>query len=184
MKVILIRHGMTEGNINKKFIGCATDEGLSQKGKELLKKITYPSVDKVFTSPMKRCRETAKIIFPEYNAEIVEDLREIDFGIFEGKNHNELNGNAEYKKWLDSGGLAEIPNGESFEKFCERCCNAFLKTIKNAESKNIAFVVHGGTIMAVLYKLGGYNYFDHIADNGKGYICNFENNRIKVEEKI
>lgn len=184
MKVVLIRHGMTEGNIQKKYIGCATDESLANTGKELLEEINYPSLDKVFVSPMKRCRETAEIIFPKNKAEIVEDLREIDFGIFEGKNHNELNGNIEYQKWLDSNGLAKIPEGESFAEFSERCCSAFVNIIKNTKSENIAFVVHGGTIMAILSQLGGYNYFDYIAENGKGYICSFENNRIKVEEKI
>ncbi len=184
MKIVLIRHGMTEGNINKKFAGCKTDESLSKTGIEMLYGISYPKIDRVYASPMKRCRETAAIIYPDYNAEIVEDLREIDFGIFENKSHNELNENAEYQKWIESNGLSEIPNGESFGIFCERCCKAFLNTIKNTKENNIAFVVHGGTIMAILSQLGGYNYFDYIADNGKGYICSFENNKIKVEEKL
>lgn len=184
MKIVLIRHGMTQGNINKRYIGCATDEGLAQKGREMLKDISYPPIEKVFSSPMKRCIETARIIYPEHRAEAVSDLREMDFGIFEGKSHTELNGNADYQSWIDSNGLSKIPNGESFDEFCTRCCNAFISAVNKAKSQSIAFVVHGGTIMAVLHTLGGYNYFNYIADNGRGYICSLENNKIKVEEKI
>lgn len=184
MKIVLIRHGMTEGNIQKKFIGSGTDQGLAKEGKDILKTYEYPEVDIVFASPMARCIETAEIIYSDYKINIIDDLREIDFGDFEGKSHNELDGNQEYQNWLDSGGLAEIPNGESFEEFGKRCCNAFVKALHSTDAENIAFVVHGGTIMSILYGLGGYNYFDHIADNGKGYICSFENNKIKVEEKL
>lgn len=185
MKIILIRHGITEGNLLKRFNGSKTDEPLSQKGIEALKAIEYPKADYLFVSPMKRCIETARIIFPNISGNIVEDLREIDFGIFEGKSHNDLKDNIHYKSWIDSEGLGNIPEGESFNDFCKRCKAAFLKAIENIdEYKNAAFVVHGGTIMALLSSLGGYNYFNVIAENGKGYVCNFENSVLTIDYKI
>ena len=67
MKVILIRHGATMGNQEKRYIGI-TDEALCDTGIEkLLKNVhkdIYPAADKIYVSPMKRCIQTAQIIYP------------------------------------------------------------------------------------------------------------------------
>ena len=51
---------------------------------------------------MKRCIQTAQIIYPGREAVVVDDLKECDFGRFEGKNYIELSGDAYYQKWIDS----------------------------------------------------------------------------------
>ncbi|MBP3761767.1 MAG: histidine phosphatase family protein, partial [Ruminococcus sp.] len=89
MKINFIRHGMTAGNEMKKYIGT-TDEELSEKGISIIKSIQYPDCDTLIVSPMKRCIQTAKIIYPDKNYIICEDFRECDFGDFEGKNYIEL----------------------------------------------------------------------------------------------
>ena len=53
MKIYLIRHGKTKGNLEERYIG-RTDEPLCEAGRENLKKYQYPQVEMVFTSPMKR----------------------------------------------------------------------------------------------------------------------------------
>ena len=89
MKWILIRHGKTQGNIEQRYIGCRTDESLCSQGVESLKEKEYPAVQRVFVSPMKRCRETAELIYPGVPAEMIDDFRECDFGEFENKNYAE-----------------------------------------------------------------------------------------------
>ena len=96
MKIIFIRHGQTKGNEEKRYIG-RTDESLSQKGIEEIKNRLYPGVDTVLVSPMKRCVETAKIIYPDSKYIICNDFRECDFGIFEGKNYDELKNDSDYQ---------------------------------------------------------------------------------------
>lgn len=59
MKIYLIRHGKTKGNLEERYIG-RTDEPLCEAGRENLKKYQYPQVEMVFTSPMKRCMQTAE----------------------------------------------------------------------------------------------------------------------------
>ena len=120
MKIIFIRHGQTKGNEEKRYIG-RTDESLSQKGIEEIKNRLYPGVDTVLVSPMKRCVETAKIIYPDSKYIICNDFRECDFGIFEGKNYDELKNDSDYQKWIDSMGTMAIPQGESHEQFKTRC---------------------------------------------------------------
>ena len=89
IQLYLIRHSMTAGNLKKRYIG-RTDESLCPEGIVLLEsyiqKNIYPEVQRVYVSPMKRCMETAKLIFKE-NFYEVEELRECDFGIFENKNY-------------------------------------------------------------------------------------------------
>ena len=85
----LIRHGKTKGNLEKRFAGGRTDDSLCTQGKEELNSFVseniYLNTDEVFSSPMKRCLETAEIIFPEHKARIIEEFRELDFGIFDSE---------------------------------------------------------------------------------------------------
>ncbi len=189
MKLVLIRHGATEGNKEHRYIG-RTDEPLSSEAKEKLSAEAncYPRIDRLFTSPMKRCIETAEIIYPDQKPVVVDPLREMDFGNFEGKNYKELNGNPDYQAWIDSGGTIAFPNGESREEFIQRCCKGMSEVLlqskaystksdneilqSESSSFTIGLVVHGGTIMALCSAFGGGEYFDYQVANGAGYICN------------
>lgn len=64
VKIIFIRHGRTAGNLEKRYIG-RTDEPLCKEGITELESIKYPDCDAVFASPMNRCLQTAKFIYPE-----------------------------------------------------------------------------------------------------------------------
>ena len=184
-----IRHGATAGNLEKRYIGKKTDESLCEIGAakilENAAKGKYPGADFVFSSPMKRCLETCNLIYdseknPKEKPIIIEDFCETDFGDFEGKNFSELKDNPEYKKWIESGGEMPFPNGEGRAEAAARALKGFSKMLeilgsdierrknqKNAEeSFRVAAVVHGGTVMAVLSKLTGKNYYDFQLENG------------------
>lgn len=180
MKIIFIRHGQTKGNEEKRYIG-KIDESLSQKGIEEIKKRLYPNADIVFVSPMKRCIETAKIIYPSSKYIICSDFRECDFGSFEGKNYDELKNNPDYQNWIDSMGTMPIPKGESHEQFKIRCCNEFEGIVKTFQS-TAALIVHGGTIMAILekYAVPKSDFYSYQVNNGAGYITEFENGQLKI----
>lgn len=100
MKIILVRHGQTEGNREHRFIGGRSDEPVTKEGILTLEKRIYPKVEHVFSSPMKRCIQTAKVVFGEEDPEIIEEFRECDFGILEGKTHEELMGDPMARKCL------------------------------------------------------------------------------------
>lgn len=178
IKCYLIRHGITEGNTVLHFNGSGTDEPLTEEGKEELKKIEDVKPGSLlFASPMTRALETADIMFPGMKRTVIEDLREMHFGIFEGKNHKMLDGKPEYQAWLDSGGTAKIPEGESIGSFRERAWKGFTEALAIAARQGadtVYLVVHGGTIMAVMSSLTGKDYFDFNAPNGAGYIIEVE----------
>mgnify|MGYP002543959392 CR=1 FL=1 len=152
----LIRHGMTPGNEEHRYIG-RTDEPLSQKGREQLltlqKKGVYPAAACVAASPLERCRQTAELLYPGQAPCVFDQFREMDFGAFEGHNCEELKADVRYQAWIDSGGTLAFPEGESREEFVRRCCAALETALQSRQESHIAAVVHGGTIMAVLSAL-------------------------------
>ena len=114
LNIYIIRHGKTPLNERRCFIGKNIDEGLSEGGKAKLRPLTELSnCDYVFSGKMKRCAETADILFGNRKITIIDGFMEYDFGDFEGKNHEELDGNKDYQKWLDSNGKSGIPNAET-----------------------------------------------------------------------
>lgn len=167
MIVNLIRHGYTQGNLEKRYIGI-TDEPLCQFGIDSLKTQQYPPCDRVYCSPMLRCIQTANIVYPDRDITIVQDFKECNFGDFEGKNYLELSGNADYQAWIDSNGTMPFPSGESREDFSERSYMAFKKLVNSCKCEAISLVVHGGTIMAIMERLDPTrNYFDFQIKNGQ-----------------
>ena len=186
MRTVFIRHGLTAGNLKKRYIG-STDEPLCGEGIARLKMQEYPRCEVLVCSPMKRCLQTAELIFP--GQEIVTDsaLRECDFGDFEGRNYAELSGNADYQGWIDSGGALPFPNGEVPQDFRERCTSAFGRLVSRfGSSQSLAFVVHGGTIMSIFekYAVPRRDYFGWYCENGCGYICEWDGTELHITEKL
>ena len=182
MQLIFIRHGKTEGNLRKAYIGV-TDEPLCDKGIAELDR-TYPKADIVITSGMLRCGMTADIIYKNIPHYEFSGLNECNFGKFEGKNHADLDGNEYYQKWIDSMGELPFPDGESMAEFKKRSVSEFKKIMSWLETENVniaAFIVHGGTIMSVLSELGdeGKSYYDYMTDNGEGFVCRWEDGKCR-----
>lgn len=169
MRWVLIRHGQTQGNLERRYIGARTDEPLCAQGIASLEGRVYPQVHRVFASPLKRCIETARLIYPQIEPEVIEDFRECDFGAFENKSYAELSGRSDYQAWIDSGGEMPFPGGESRADFAARCAAAFEGL--NAQ-EDTALVVHGGTIMAIMerYAVPKGRYYDFQVGNGEGYV--------------
>lgn len=186
MKILLIRHGKTAGNLEKRYNG-RTDEPLCPDGISELKQCSFPVCDILVSSPLQRCLQTAELLFPAQKIHVCRDLRECDFGDFEGKNHAELNGSPLYQTWIDSGGTMPFPNGESPEEFRARSCDGFRRTVCGfRDADSIAFVVHGGTIMSVLseFALPCRGYYDWMTDNAHGWLCNYDGTHLTEPEKL
>ena len=167
--ITLIRHGRTSGNREKRYVG-ATDEALSSEGELDIKTRHYPNADIVFSSPMIRCLQTAKIIYPDQEPIVIPELRETDFGRFEGKNYQELSGDKEYQAWIESNGEAPFPGGESRSQASSRTMKGFEKLLALSQDyENISVVAHGGTIMAILSNIFGGDYYSYHVENGEGY---------------
>ena len=179
----LIRHGAVRSNLERRYIGRATDEPLCREGIEALlarkRKGAYPAVGLLFSSPMKRCLETAGILYPKAEPVVIPEWEEMDFGAFEGRTYEELKDCGQYRKWVESGGTIPALQGEGREEFDRRCeaglCRMLGFLTRRTEEQKLCgtacAVIHGGTIMSLLCRYGGGDYFDYQVSNGGGYRC-------------
>ncbi len=155
-----IRHALTEGAVLGKYIG-QTDEELSKEGISQLgvmkNDYNYPHCDVVFTSTLKRCVQTAKILYPDKTPIEMRGFEECDFGEFEGHTATELEKYDEFKEWLSGGEDARPLNGESNSEFATRVCDCFVKTVDGlikTGTQSAAIITHGGVIMSILAAFG------------------------------
>jgi len=184
IQLVFIRHGATAGNLEKRYIG-STDEPLCDVGVAQVKALRKHNfqVDFLYVSPMLRTRQTAELLFPKMPHTLVDDFKETDFGLFEGKTAAELSDSAEYHAWVESMCLEPIPQGESVTEFKARCCSAFETIIKSLPGNSCAaFVVHGGVIMSILesYAHPKKGFYDFHIENGEFICCGYDNDICKI----
>ena len=191
MEIVLIRHGQTAGNLAGQYIG-KTDEPLCPQGIAAVRLAgIFPEVADVYVSSKRRTHETADILFPSAKQIICHDLREMDFGDFEGRSAIEMETDHEYRDWVDGGCQGVCPNGESTAEFKVRVRKAFDEIVKekiclnnscrrsdfvdgSADQRNedrMIILAHGGTIMAVMaaFARPARDYFDWHTGNVKGW---------------
>lgn len=184
MRIDLVRHGMTQGNEERRYVGGSTDEPLSERGLALLRGLPEDTeVQRVYASTLRRTVQTARILFPEAGVVPVRDLREMEFGSFEGKNADELFDDLSYRAWVDGGCTGKCPDGESLGGFSSRCVRSFVDQVRKEElfeSRRAVFVVHGGTIMAILSALAdpAIAYFDAAVPPGGRWVCEWDDGRL------
>ncbi len=180
MKVYLLRHGRTAYNDEARYQGWR-DVPLSAGGEAQLARAGI-SPETVWVSPLIRARRTAEILFPSARQIILEDLKEMNFGAFEGRTWQEMADDADYRNWVDGGCEGRCPGGESKKEFCDRVCGAFADALERAEDageREAVIVAHGGVQMAVLerFALPRRGYYDWHAPCGGGYLLETDRSR-------
>ena len=172
-----IRNALTDENLEGRYIGHTDveigEEGRAQLG-QMKDELIYPPVDALFTSPLKRCTETAKILYPDNKPIVIDGFIEYNFGEFENKTAEELEKHPVFPKWLAGEKGVEPPFGESNENFEKRVLGTFEKVAEGrmtTGTTSAAIVTHGGVIMAILAAFGIPEYPMHewITPNGCGF---------------
>ena len=154
--IYLVRHGKPafEGGA-KRCIGW-TDPELSGEGRRQMEKLSREfaekSIERIYTSPLKRCVESANILSGgRIPVEVVEDLREIYMGQWENMTFEEIKQKypAEYEaRGRDLAGVP-APGGESFAD-CERRARRAFEAIRNASRGNVIVMAHVGVNRALI----------------------------------
>ncbi len=178
-KLHLIRHGLTKGNLEGLYVGGGTDLPLCTEGRQQLRELksifAYPQVDTVVSSPMLRATETADILFPDAAHKLViEQLRENNFGAFDGRPMQELMKDPDFAKWMDPRSGFTPEGAEPLRDFHARCADTLLRLFQymvNAHVDEMACVTHGGVIMSMLAQrcMPQRCPEDWMADPGCGY---------------
>lgn len=175
-----IRHGMTEANRRGAYAGRRTDVELSPEGiRELIslkEEYEYPKVDLVLCSPLTRCIQTAGVLYPQAELQVVPSLAEIDFGEFDGLTLEDLRDREDYRRWIANSIKEAPPGGESMEDFSRRVAvglSSILAHIMQEQIQDTAIVTHGGVIRAILgtMALPRLAPAQMMVGNGRGYTC-------------
>lgn len=157
-RIILIRHGETGANRQKKYIGRKnsklTSYGIYQARcvKEAMAK---HSIDDIFVSSSKRALEFSNIIFGKREKKVLDVLREMDFGVLEGLSYSSALKKypRAYNLWLKDPERFNIPKGEPLADFKERVLKAFEKIVSDNYGRSVAVITHGGPIMLIVGKI-------------------------------
>ncbi len=163
-KIILVRHAECVGNISNRLSGrtnfALTGNGIIQ-AKKLAQKLNIKEIDIIYSSPLQRAIDTAKIISKNNgNIEIKIDERliEIDYGVCDGMSWDDIN--IQYpnirKLWKEIYNYPiEMPKQESFSKVAERMEEVIKNIASVNEGNTVCIVSHGIAIqsyMCVLHK--------------------------------
>jgi probable phosphoglycerate mutase len=152
-EILLVRHGETDWNRERRFQGHAdpplNDDGREQ-ARELAERVSGEDITAVYTSDLLRARETAEILAAALDAEVValRELREIDVGSWQGLTWPEIEqrhpeGAA---RWHQDGHGWD--SGETYEQLGERIVAALAEIASNHPGQRVLVVGHGGTVRA------------------------------------
>ena len=184
MQLILMRHGATRSNEEHRYAGARTNDVLTDAGRaQCLAAGVFPTIKRVYTSPLLRAQQTAQICFPRAEIVTTPGLEEYDFGAFEGRTADEMTHDADYRAWLESSCTTQCPNGDSRASYMERSNSALVQLLYEAARRGeeqVIVVGHSGTIMAAFHAfatnehgkrldLAEADYFNWHVPNAQGY---------------
>lgn len=154
--IFLVRHGETDGNKDRRFIG-STDLPLNSQGRGQVSSLK-PLVGRLdsgrcICSPFLRCRETAGILLQDssLNFDTDERMREADFGKWEGLTFAEISSSypEDVRRLMAFDDDFAFPQGETLHDFLVRI-RSFALHIDDSRDDRILLVTHGGVIRFLL----------------------------------
>ena len=159
-KIFIVRHGQTSGNSTQKYFGITdtelNKEGIIQAGL-ISKRLERENIYRIYSSSLKRSFKTAEIIARPHrmSVEPKEDLREINFGDWEGLSFQEIQKSYphEFSKWQNNIMDFTTPHGESILELKGRVETAFSEILNSAIENNVVIVTHGGPIRVILSRI-------------------------------
>ena len=147
-------------------------DGITQLRKDA-RRGRYPAPDAVFSSPLVRCVDSARIIYPYSEIIIVKQLTAFDYGAFSGKTYGDIVSHEQFADWAKSDYLRAFPQGESPHAFIGRCGEAMHTIIAHARQKElqrVSVITHQAVIGAIMqrYCIPYCLYRDYKLDYGAG----------------
>lgn len=149
-QIYFVRHAEAMGNVQEFFQG-RTDCDLSEKGEKqlefLAERFKDIPIEKIYSSPLKRAYKTAEAVNKYHGLPItvVEDLIEIDGGVWEGKKwtENEKLYPEAYNDWKNRMWAFHVEGSETMEQVYDRMKSAVAKIAEENRGRTIAVVSHG-----------------------------------------
>lgn len=156
-RVILVRHGQTEWNVQLKYQGhsevALTPDGVRQ-AEQVAARLAREPVCAVYSSDLGRAMKTAEYIAAAHQLPVtaVKGLREYHFGEWEGLSFQQVSERwpQDGSKFLKTPDTVRAPGGETFAEVKARAQAAVKELVARHENQTIILVSHGGTIRTLL----------------------------------
>ena len=161
-KLLLARHGETEWSKERRYQGhtdlCLSAAGLKQ-AERLRNHLVSWRIDAIYSSDLKRASTTASIIATGHSREVAlrKELREIDFGQFEGLRFEEISWHypEAVREWLTHNPEVRALKGESMNELAARVSCIIPRLERHAPGETVLIVAHGGSLQVLLCLLLG-----------------------------
>jgi broad specificity phosphatase PhoE len=156
-KLLLVRHGQTEANINQLWHG-STDTPLTELGEQQAARLgayfhnDRPEIHAIYSSPLQRARITAQHIAAASGHDLRIDARLMEFGAgeLEGKRFTEMDGEDGFVRRMMADAHHRAPGGESRHEVTRRFVEAVEEFRINHPGENLVVVSHGLAIAFAL----------------------------------
>ena len=189
MKIYLIRHGQTTGDVEDRY-GGSYDDKLSEKGliqtRELVNKINNAGIEILFCSPLIRAQQTAKILKASLGCHIktIKDLKERNKnGILTGMTR--IQAKDKYPDLVEElkNYRSQIQGAESQEAFAERIKKVFIEITNISNYSTIGIVTHGMPFWVIFGDILNNNRIINVGDCAYA-VLNKEGQKFKLEKSI
>ncbi len=153
-RLTLIRHGVTAWNSEGRFQGHS-DVPLTARGRSQAERLREQAawlepLDVVLSSPSVRAAETAAIAFPGHRLLYDARLRELDFGVFEGRTFEQNEAHPAWSWWSADPFGRPAPRGESYRALQDRAIAWLDEAAGRWQGADVVAVCHSGTIQMLL----------------------------------
>lgn len=163
-RIYLVRHGATQLTAEDRFAG-SSDVNLSAEGRgqvaSLAERIKNENLDAIYTSPLSRTLETARIVASPHGLEPTPEpcLREIDYGHWEGLSRTEVERDfqTEYSIWQEDPFTIAPQGGESGLNVLNRILPVVRRIVETHRHRSVLVVSHKGTNRLLISSLLGFD---------------------------
>ena len=161
-KLYLIRHGLTEWNVQNRMQGMKDiplcEEGVRQ-ALDLSDRFKETKIGAIYSSDLTRAYNTALLIAKHHSIAVNKDklLRELHFEEWEGKTLNELKNLKEFNHWKKYPHTFTFPDGKCLKDIQDKIINFVERIIKKHIDENIFIISHGGSLKLIILGLMGFD---------------------------
>ena len=163
MQILLVRHGATDWNLERRCQG-SSDRDLSEVGirqaEQIASLLSGEDIQAIYSSHLRRARQTAEYISQPHDLPVLieEDVRELDHGHLEGLTFNQIKQNyAEFLlRWRSEPAEIRVPGGERLADVAERAWNGLNQIVqRHSDAERILVVSHNFPIVGIVCRITG-----------------------------
>jgi broad specificity phosphatase PhoE len=159
-RLLLVRHGQISANLESRWHG-STDADLTELGRSQARRVAAhlkrvrPQVAAVYTSPLRRARDTAAPIAEALGVPAIVDpaLAEYGIGVLENETFEDLAGRHRFFAQTDADVDWAPPGGESLAAVAARVLASWRDIARRHPAHEVVLVSHGAAIATGLASL-------------------------------